>query len=747
MPAGWVHRQLAEGRGLLLVDGVDELPAERRPKVRTWLRDLLDAYPDSLVVVTSRPPAAPVRWLAAEGFESLSLERLAPADVRALIDQWHRAARTAAALPCAARELPRYEQTLLTQLAANRHLYRLAGNPLMAAMLCALNLDRETYLPPDRMGIYQAAVDMLLQRRDTERGVPSTLPEMTTRERLQLLQDLAWRISLNSQSELSVAETLTYLERRLAAMPRVTAPAADVLTHLIERSGILREPAAGRIDFVHRTFQEYLAAREAAEQNMAGMLANGFAHLDTWREIIIMAAGHGNSPMRTELVEGILRRAEREPRHRRALILLAASCLETMPSLEPPTLLTEINTALDTMLPPRNRNEARSLYAVGEPLLDRLPADTRKLTEAQAAAVVLTAALINGPRAMTLLARYATDDRLEVQYELVRAWLYFDPEQFAQEVLAAAPLDHGRIYIAEPNLIGASRHLQNLTKVYTQIMVGVNLDDLASSTKMRELELLNVTHGSTRELVRFPQLETLFMNLHRRIEAADISPLAGLPNLRGVYLFGRAGMSQPAVDAVAGLTGLTTLGVEFAEPIDMTPLVRMPGLERLSVNGVQFGTINDGILAKVRRLSVGNPAPAPGEILPHLRQLFPAVIELQLYGNEQVDDLSSIADFRDLVNLSLVNRWTQHLHTLRAPAGLRRVQLGSTDSVDLSPLVRLPQLTEIEVRYVSVPVDVSAFCDWTGGSLTISALRQQKLSGQRHLASQVRIKRIDIPTY
>lgn len=343
MPPSWVHQQLAEGRGLLLVDGVDELPAERRSAVRTWLKDLLDTYPESLVVVTSRPPAAPVRWLDAEGFESLTLERLTPGDVRALIDQWHRAA---VIMPTWPPRTVSYEQALLTRLAANRHLYRLAGNPLMAAMLCALNVGRETHLPADRTGIYQAAVEMLLHRRDTERGVRSTMPDMSVPERLQLLQDLAWRLSLNGRSELSRAEALEQLERRLASMPGVQAPANTVLTHLVERSGLLREPAIDRIDFVHRTFQEYLAAREAAEQDMGGMLA-GQAHLDTWREIVIMAAGHGNSPMRTELIEGILRRADREPRRRRALILLAAACRETMPSLQPPELLNDIDRRLD----------------------------------------------------------------------------------------------------------------------------------------------------------------------------------------------------------------------------------------------------------------------------------------------------------------------------------------------------------------------------------------------------------------
>ena len=47
MPTGWAHRMLSQGRALLLVDGVDELPAARRPAVRQWLRDCWPSIPPS----------------------------------------------------------------------------------------------------------------------------------------------------------------------------------------------------------------------------------------------------------------------------------------------------------------------------------------------------------------------------------------------------------------------------------------------------------------------------------------------------------------------------------------------------------------------------------------------------------------------------------------------------------------------------------------------------------------------------
>ena len=45
MPPGWTSRRLASGRALLLIDGVDELPRERREEAHRWLGELVRAYP------------------------------------------------------------------------------------------------------------------------------------------------------------------------------------------------------------------------------------------------------------------------------------------------------------------------------------------------------------------------------------------------------------------------------------------------------------------------------------------------------------------------------------------------------------------------------------------------------------------------------------------------------------------------------------------------------------------------------
>ncbi|WIN00329.1 NACHT domain-containing protein [Actinoplanes oblitus] len=739
MPPGWVHRQLGEGRGLLLVDGVDELPAERRPAVRAWVKELLDMYPESLMVVTSRPPAASVRWLEDEAFASLTLERMSPADVRNLIYQWHRAAVIAPTWP--PQNLQRYEQSLVTRLAANRHLYRLAGNPLMAAMLCALNVGRETHLPADRTGVYQAAVDMLLHRRDTEREIRSTMPEMTVFERLQLLQGIAWQLSVNGRSELSRAETLDYLRRRLAAMPGVTASADTVLTHLVERSGLLREPTMDRIDFVHRTFQEYLTAREAADQNMGGMLA-GQAHLDTWREIVIMAAGQGNNPMRTELIEGILRRADREPRRRRALILLVAACRETMPSLEPPELLKEIDRRLDSLLPPRNRIEARSLYTVGEQLLHRLSADGTSLTPKQAVAVIRTAALINGSQALHLIAGYADDARVEVQRELAEVWRYFDPEQYAERVLQDAPLDGGRVWITEPMLMRYASRLRNLTAMRLDCEATVDLGSLDACRKLTRLSLMKGWRGSTRALVAsFAGLRALMLSANRLITAEDVLPLTELPELRRLWLYGD-GVSQGAADALTSARQLTDVHLTSAERIDLSSVAGLPSLRMLGVSGQGSGLLRGVSAPRLTGLSLGRLSSAPVEPK-GLAEAFPMVTELQLYGSGWPDDLGFVGDLPRLECLSLDHAMAGRVAGLRAPATLREVGLGFAGEVDLTALSRLSQLRRISLRWIERPVDLSPLSKWDGGALTITVTPDQRLTHRRQMPSTVRIRRVD----
>lgn len=169
---------------------------------------------------------------------------------------------------------------------------------------------------------------------------------------MQILQDLAWRLSVTGRTELPQDAVVRWTSSKLAAMPGRSADAEAVLDYLLQRSGVLREPVPGRIDFVHRTVQEYLTAKQFTDDgDLEPLLAQ--AHKDQWREPIIMAAGHANAPQRAELLAGLLSRIDSEPRNARRLRLLVAGCLETLPAI-PVDLRDEIEACLDDLMPPRD---------------------------------------------------------------------------------------------------------------------------------------------------------------------------------------------------------------------------------------------------------------------------------------------------------------------------------------------------------------------------------------------------------
>ncbi|MEU5263810.1 NACHT domain-containing protein [Amycolatopsis sp. NPDC021455] len=697
MPSAWVHRQLASGRAIVLVDGVDELTADERAAVRAWLKDLIQAFPEIRLVLTSRPSAAAKSWLSAEGFNSAWIEHMSQADVRALVRHWHKAVREVGSLPCAEEDLPRYEGVLLSRLDGNAHLRALATTPLLCAMLCALNLDRASFLPRNRLELYVTALSMLLERRDAERRIPASL-KIGNQESRQLLRHLAWRLSVNGRSELSREEALRRLSERLATMPRVDHDAEQLLDHLVQRSGIVREPAPGRIDFVHRTFQEFLTAEEAADQGDVGLLVQN-AHLDQWRDIIVMAAGLANAPLREQLFQGLFDRADAEPRTRRKLRLLAAAATESAPALTI-ALAERMESALTALIPPRSKAEARSLAAGGEVLLPRLLDTPADLSEAMAAATVRTAALINGPDAWPVLEKFSRDPRPAVQKELIAAWSYFDPDEYAARVLADAPLLGGHLWVDDQVLLPAVPRLRHLNNLSIDLRDFTDLEVLPRLPYLRLAQLAG-DFEDLAPLARCTELETLLLAPRG---AVDPRGLSGFPNLQQLFFYpGVASLTD--LGFFRSMASLSSLGLERLEEVeDFSPLGDLRNLTGLSLyrysDGVDFGFLRN--LTDLRFMDFGRTVEGAGlGIRGGLCQLAvdaPGIRRLGFLDVQPLAELEHIARFSALEELSIRYCQVEDFTPLTTVGSLR--VLATTTPIDpgqLAQIARITQLTTLDI--------------------------------------------------
>lgn len=701
MPVGWAHRVLESGRALVLVDGVDEVLASRRREVRTWLRELVATFPGARYVVTSRTAAASAEWLRGEGFDSVVLDPMDAGDIHALVERWHRAAESGGSVHDDL-DLAAAQRRLLGQFDSRPHLRSLAASPLLCAMLCALNLAHRSALPRDRMDLYRKALTMLLHLRDAERRITVLLGAA---DKQILLGDLAWRLTLGGRIELSVAKVREHIERRLPSLPNVSADPAAVLDNLLERSGVLREPVPGRVDFVHRTFQEYLAGGEATEHGYLDTLIER-AHLDTWRETVVMACGHAKQHQASELLTGILDRADAEERNARGLRLLAAACLETVRGVDADVTIRVEAAIREHLVPPRDYREVSSLASAGSRILRYLPTDPAEMSVAVAGAAIRVAALTGGDESLELLRRYARDPRDIVQSEIQAAWQYFEPERYAAEVLADAPLvAGGRLTVESQRLLRYVGELPNLRSLNVHLPNSPILDDL---------DFLDGVPKLRRFRAGFAEAATV-----------DLTPLAAHPGLMQVNLFhAREFTGLAALGAIPGLARLSMQpktrwrDLEFlaeltaAENVTvgniaglgaLAPLSALPKLTRLGTwdCGDATPSADTPVAEQVRRLFVSRSAAGQSGAI---AKLYPGLTDL-VFADCAPVEISALRAL-SLASLELSNTGAVGFADLRAMAELRSLFLRAVPhAVDLAPLAGMRLTLELGAGFDVTGVD------------------------------------------
>ncbi|MFD5521624.1 NACHT domain-containing protein [Streptomyces sp. NPDC127066] len=560
-PDGWTDRVLGHGRGLLLVDGLDEIPERDREHTRRWLRELLDAYPGNQWLVTSRPSAVREDWLAPDGFTELVLSPMTGDDVAAFIRRWHAAARLDA--PDTDR-LDGYERSLLDAVRTKPDLGRLATNPLMCGLICALHRDRRGYLPHGRQELYDAALSMLLSRRDEERdmfvrGGGHDGIHLTEPPQIQLLQRLAYWLIRNNRAEMDRDRAERIVADVLPSLPAAArqGDAAQILRHLLVRSGLLREPTPGTVEFVHRTFQDYLGAKAAVEDGDFGLLVLN-AGESQWADVVRMAVAHARPRERAELLGSMTGAAARlDEASATRVRLLALASLEHATQLAP-----EVRAAVEgdaaALIPPRTAAEARALAEAGPLVLELLPGP-EGLTEDEAHGVVVTASLIGTDAAIPVLARFRSHPARSVRAQLAWGWHRFDTERYASEIIAR--LDPAGLYFSAHSTaqLHVLRDLGGRPRM--QIVGDIDPAELRTCLLPDQVTRLMLRHnnrlGDLGFLTAQRRLEQL--NLDGCTGIGDLAPLAELP-LRGLYLMSDSGR-PPVPDGLAGLASLRELNV------------------------------------------------------------------------------------------------------------------------------------------------------------------------------------------
>mgnify|MGYP000148814754 CR=1 FL=1 len=298
---------LAEGRAILLLDGLDEVVGSTAlQRVAETILAAGRAFPRSPLLVTCRSldyEAERLRQLP--GVPTQTLADLTDEQIARFVAAWY--AELAASGRRTAAQATDDTRALSQAIAAQPELRELARLPLLLTVMALVHTNKGA-LPDARALLYKECIDLLLLRWRQPQGEPDLLarlglPQFRSSDLLTLMAGLgfaAHEAAERDPKQAAVSADLneSHLIALLAAgfaqydATRKHALAELVLEALAQRNGLLLQRGPGVYAFPHRTFQEFLAGYHLLRQRDYQKRCLERAAYPHWREALLLMVGY-----------------------------------------------------------------------------------------------------------------------------------------------------------------------------------------------------------------------------------------------------------------------------------------------------------------------------------------------------------------------------------------------------------------------------------------------------------------------
>ncbi|MEZ4592113.1 MAG: NACHT domain-containing protein [Chloroflexota bacterium] len=313
----WLAEELANGRCLIMLDGLDEVADSRqRQSVVAWVKRQIRQLPHNQFIITSRP----------FGYENNPLPDALPLEVkpftieqmRQFVQNWYLATEIQTQGqddPGVRREAISRANDLLTRLHQAPALLEMGINPLLLTMIATIHHYRSS-LPDHRVALYHEICDVFLGKRQQARGIRY---ELTPSQKKRVLQSLAFAMMRRRLRNIPRADAADIIDPALRRVNPNTA-SSDFLQMIANTSGLLVEHAPGVYSFAHLTFQEYLTAVHIKEERLEQELLTKVDEA-WWHETIRLYAAQANA---TNIIRAcVMRKTASIP-----ALTLAVECLD-----------------------------------------------------------------------------------------------------------------------------------------------------------------------------------------------------------------------------------------------------------------------------------------------------------------------------------------------------------------------------------------------------------------------------------
>jgi predicted NACHT family NTPase len=291
VPQGWAKDALKQGRVVVMLDGLDEIPLRLRSNLVDWINQQVNRHVKSIFILTSRPKA----YGEASSLEfpmTYWVQEFDDGQRRDFIERWYLCQEVFAhggqedkAVRKVAQEAA---DDLYGQIQRRSELRDMAKNPLLLTMMTTFHRrNNGADLPKRQVELYQDICQLQLKDRPGARKLESALLNCNAQE---ILQPLALEMMVN-HGRLIKKEALLKVLRKTLAERSETIEAEDFLGQVTEVGELLIQQE-DEYEFSHLSFQEYLAAVEIVRSNQETLLHQYFNLSgdsgDSWSRLMLM---------------------------------------------------------------------------------------------------------------------------------------------------------------------------------------------------------------------------------------------------------------------------------------------------------------------------------------------------------------------------------------------------------------------------------------------------------------------------
>ena len=277
---------LQVGRGLILLDGLDEVRSEDSERLIKEIKEFSQQFRHNHFAITCRIAAWEYTF---EKFTEVEVADFDRTQVKAFARQWFKNKQVSV-------------EVFWRHLSENSRLEQLTASPLLLTLVC-LAFEESGYFPDSRSELYKEGIDALLKKWDAKRGIQRdrVYKKLSQQRKEDLLSQLALttfkqKIYFFKQlyAEQFIADYIRNLPHANSEPEELQLDSEAILKSIEAQHGLLIERAKGIYSFSHLTFHEYFCAREIVfnSSSLAASLKELMSHVSDrrWREVFLLTA-------------------------------------------------------------------------------------------------------------------------------------------------------------------------------------------------------------------------------------------------------------------------------------------------------------------------------------------------------------------------------------------------------------------------------------------------------------------------